>query len=26
LLGSARTYLGDYSMDSAPWRIIPLGD
>ena len=26
LLGSAKTYLGDYSMDSAPWRIIPLGD
>jgi hypothetical protein len=26
LLGSAKTYLGDYAMDSAPWRVIPLGD
>ena len=26
LLGSVKTYLGDYSLDSAPWRVVPLGD
>ena len=26
LLGSVETHLGDYPLDSAPWRMIELGD